>query len=835
MRPGSFGRWPWMLIFFIVKVSCFHNRAAPFPMSNASSLFNSTSASGARDPCVDQNFQSPVYYFTDVALGKKRVKYDDWDRRWFFQTSLSFTLTDVANGNRSLGCVWPTSSWNQWELGCHSLISNGNQSTASETDYFVLLNLEDGTYIREDELLTQGKFGVVEYWFCPIKNGAFPDVYQSKGWVQTNASCPIPPKDGGDHDLECTIPSAGRPLKAVAQWQTPGPLPGTPVLQPRPNPPPPKTGPGLAPPRDCTYSSLAYPEWEWSSRRHNDQNTPSGEVSFNITSRASGAKWNCTSPTKNTPPGIDEREYPSCVATEDPNNPAMINSKLELFFYSGFANGGSSERLSIREDWLCGDPKGTYQTNFTAVGDIEVGSLVSNEPVIIKGSLVKPVSFTPSTASVIPPNINAPGCIPPDGANYLFSWGLLNFIYEAERRYTGFGKENRDVWDPDVQRRLAPYSHRLDVTLINPANNYTISCAINDTALDGSFATQWFSCPPLSAGGRDSVHAYPQYAIQTYINFDRDTKVLGVNQTWYCNNTGIPYQITASGKTAAGPYRFPESNYHSRIVCGNGTNVWRDVVCQYSAFWGVELLCDTFIFKRWCSIDGTRDGSIGWLPGENETFWPKDLFVPQVWASGVERHELPANAFTPYPEPEANSSAANSCTLLSLGGRGPVMWTIRPTKEIQSFTSTFFPPDEGYGNPQWRHTESFPTRLVFDLASSVFPASSYSSSPDKSRGSGVVHNLGTVQWNYYAGANGKWFSGSNLTLTPYMRNWDPTTVFKSVVTLADRFTSERALDIEGGGWDFYNALDWALRFDLSTGYIELNHSWYCDDLNPSNP
>ncbi|KAM7193667.1 hypothetical protein V8F20_008304 [Naviculisporaceae sp. PSN 640] len=467
-----------------------------------------------------------------------------------------------------------------------------------------------------------------------------------------------------------------------------------------------------------------------------------------------------------------------------------------------------------------------------------MSSLGLNEPIVIKGSLVRPISFTPNTTSSIPPNINTPGCsvMPSGGYASSMSWSLLHFLYEAERRYTGFGRENGDISDPDVQRLLAPYSHKLEITLGNTANNYTISCALNFTALDGPISDRWFACPPVSAGGRDSVHSYLQYAIQTYVQFDRDTRVLRVNQTWYCNETGTPYQITALGQTPNAPYKFPDSNLHNRILCGNATNIVRDMVCNYNWFVGFETLCDLFVSKRWCSLDGTRDGSIAWLPPAGD-IWPEYLFVPWIQASSIDRHQLPANAFTPYSVPEANSSAANSCTVLSLGGRGPVTWTIRPTEEIKYFTSTFFPPDPGYGIPQWKHTEGFPTRLVFDLASSVFPASSYSSSPDRSRGSGVIHNLGTVSFDPHGGpgSSGRWFSGSNLTLTPYMKDWDPTAVYRSVVNLADRFGSERTLQIEGGGWDFYNALHWDLRFDLSMGYMELNHSWYCDDLNAKNP
>ncbi|KAK4213385.1 hypothetical protein QBC37DRAFT_400576 [Rhypophila decipiens] len=38
-----------------------------------------------------------------------------------------------------------------------------------------------------------------------------------------------------------------------------------------------------------------------------------------------------------------------------------------------------------------------------------------------------------------------------------------------------------------------------------------------------------------------------------YIWFNRDTRFLGVNQTWYCTETGIPYEPTAAGQGATGP------------------------------------------------------------------------------------------------------------------------------------------------------------------------------------------------------------------------------------------------------------------------------------------
>lgn len=39
----------------------------------------------------------------------------------------------------------------------------------------------------------------------------------------------------------------------------------------------------------------------------------------------------------------------------------------------------------------------------------------------------------------------------------------------------------------------------------------------------------------------------------------------------------------------------------------------------------------------------------------------------------------------------------------------------------------------------------------------------------------------------------------------------------------------------GGRFPFDNALSWRMRFDAATGYLELNHVWYCNDKNPDMP
>ncbi|KAK4208278.1 hypothetical protein QBC37DRAFT_297014 [Rhypophila decipiens] len=442
--------------------------------------------------------------------------------------------------------------------------------------------------------------------------------------------------------------------------------------------------------------------------------------------------------------------------------------------------------------------------------------MTHNDPIPIKGTLINPIALTP-TAQTAPADINTPGC-GQEPESWKSTWGIQRLLYEAEQRFTGAGRQNKSPTDPEIMAHMAPYGRKLELTLTNFQNNYTISCTLDDPVLDGPASrTTWFACPPLSSGGSASLHTYPQYAIQTYILFDNDKRTIQVNQTWFCNDTGTPYQITASGGTSTGTYKFPfDQGGYNRILCGNGTNVIREVVCSTSQ-WVGDMVCDIFISKTWCSLDGTRDGSIAWLPPANDTFYPPNMFVPQISASQFDKRQLPPDAFTPFPSPDPLSANFNSCTILSLGGRGPVEWTLSPTKQYKYFTSTFFPPN---GNDGWRSTEGLPTRLAFDLSSSVFPPSSLNK-VDRSRTASSYRRR-------------------TLTLTPYLSsNWDPSAVYRSAVNMADRFRGERGdrptINVDAGGWDFYNALEWAVRLDLRTGYVELNHSWYCDDLDVGRP
>lgn len=162
--------------------------------------------------------------------------------------------------------------------------------------------------------------------------------------------------------------------------------------------------------------------------------------------------------------------------------------------------------------------------------------------------------------------------------------------------------------DPLIQHNLAPYSRTLQLTLTNNANNYTTSCTLDDSALDNSTTTAqtWFSCLPITTNS--SLQTYPQYPIETYILLDPSTSTLKINQTWYCNDTGKPYRVTAKGQTHPGPYLLVLDNPGTRIVCGSGTNIARNITWFHSE-WGPDLPYDMFITSQWCSLDDDRSGN----------------------------------------------------------------------------------------------------------------------------------------------------------------------------------------------------------------------------------
>ena len=793
-----------LLVLFVLTASCYNQRAVPFPIPNSSlPLGHASSPQGeAWDPCVDAQFQPPIYQFANFSLNKEILQSGS------SLATFNFTLVDVANKNRTLQCEWEEwwswRYWARWEPGCRLSTTSSINGSISSSRHLGLLNLDPQAIAANRA--TGNPIGVIEYWFCDIgSNASFPQVYQSRAQLSLpNITCPGHASSGVT--VPCTVPQL--PLTAKAQWQPAGPLPGTPQLQPRPSPPPRTSGLDPRPSEDCTAVSLAHPDWTVSDLAYKPktENDRAPMLTFSLASRAFGANVTCEYVQQDQT--TEQLQTPACVPQPN-SNLETSRSKLALRFRP------LDQRLFVQEDWICGDTKGTYSTNFTAAGDASIPSNTSTTTSTIRGSLLKPVPLTPTRAPA-PPNANNPGCTRSlEGASWPWRsiWGFSHFLYESTRRATVYSSPGlSDFSDPIIQRNLVPYTRTLQFTLTNYANNYTASCTLDDPALDNATTTAqtWFSCPPLTTNS--SLHRYPQYPIQTYILLDHSTSTLKINQTWYCNDTGKPYRITAQGRTSPAPYDLLNVNGPgNRIICGSGTNIARNVTCVRNLLVG-NFPCDIFLTSQWCSLDADRSGN------------PAFGLPAGIYASSFDQQELPPLALaSPDPAP-----GKWSCTHASLGK--PVTWTLRPSKNNKPFTTTYWPNRRDDSSYPWEQTDSLPTRLTFDLASSAF-----SEIEPPERGTGIINNIGTMVEDY-AGGEGKLNPGTSLSLTPWLRGWNATAILRSPWSSADRNTpSGKTMQVHAGGWDFYNALEWTVRLDLATGYMELNHSWYCDDLDPRRP
>ena len=121
-----------------------------------------------------------------------------------------------------------------------------------------------------------------------------------------------------------------------------------------------------------------------------------------------------------------------------------------------------------------------------------------------------------------PPSSNQ-GCLPNLEDSFQRMWTLNRFLYQATER--GFDNyPNADAWNG----KLFPYSRTLEMELHNDRGGFTTACAFDDTILDNA-TDKWWHC----ASSQDA-----KLPIETYMQFNRTTGHLSVNQTWYCNDTG---------------------------------------------------------------------------------------------------------------------------------------------------------------------------------------------------------------------------------------------------------------------------------------------------------
>ncbi|KAK0648008.1 hypothetical protein B0T16DRAFT_455514 [Cercophora newfieldiana] len=185
--------------------------------------------------------------------------------------------------------------------------------------------------------------------------------------------------------------------------------------------------------------------------------------------------------------------------------------------------------------------------------------------------------------------------------------------------------------------------------------------------------------------------------------------------------------------------------------------------------------CIEYVNTRWCDTARHIAGSNGLLEPQNRTF-AGELLRTEI---------LPANALTdPDPDPKDWSCLADSI------GR-PVTWTLRPAPAYDAQPGAFFTTV-----PRFRYLSAFSVYLD---------------------NSALSKRPGGHPEGFELGA-------STEKLTPHVTDFEPTYWY----TLGSIFADLRPRP-------FRNVVDWGFRFDATVGYLEVNHTWFCEEKSPGKP
>ena len=361
---AEMGRWlrhAGATVLLVTAASCRPQDAethpAPFPTVSGSvfpastpdvNTTNSSSASGPPNPCIDKNFLAPVYQIDNLTV-TKAFQYDDPFLTRAYLAVIQFTLRDLAN-KYSLLCTWgpgnddSSSNWESQDCVPEtSSIPTSPQTVAllNIRPEFLMMNRSSEDPIR-----------FVQYWYCDITNGSYPQLYQSRMEFFLDVTCPLTGQADVTNSCQVSTPT---PLNIKSQWQPTGPLPGTPRLTPKLTPPvPPARGLSPPPTTDCTDISFTHPDWELSAFSFLEQDDrwrlERASLDFTLQSRASGARVVCRFGGDRV--ATDNGDMlPLC--TPEPAQPGSRSSFETRFQWQG-------RSLETWERWVCGDVHGKY-------------------------------------------------------------------------------------------------------------------------------------------------------------------------------------------------------------------------------------------------------------------------------------------------------------------------------------------------------------------------------------------------------------------------------------------------------------------------------------------
>ncbi|KAH8881916.1 hypothetical protein GQ53DRAFT_832046 [Thozetella sp. PMI_491] len=262
-----------------------------------------------------------------------------------------------------------------------------------------------------------------------------------------------------------------------------------------------------------------------------------GKVSFSIGNTANGYSFNClqgSGATGRSPNHYlaDGKVWYSCnvyckgargqPSEDDPPLDTSIHFEMK------------SKALSIRQTWSCGGLDRGALTNYTGTGastisDLKCSQVPDGRPDQISCSPID-ITVKASNVSIAEHSSNGVDGEPQDdpysgdGSSPFLppvypKPGVLPSAQGCSKMSRSPSFEVSDfTWSAD----------RVAFTLMNSALNYTQRCTIRGRLESPT----WLNCTRF-----DSMHAnYPPHGIYTTLRYGGPKNVLGVNQTWYCDD-----------------------------------------------------------------------------------------------------------------------------------------------------------------------------------------------------------------------------------------------------------------------------------------------------------
>lgn len=306
------------------------------------------------NPCTDAGFLRPNYTLSGLNLTRTFLNATN-DFPALYQANVS--VHDAAN-NISMRCsgeIQTVTRGRELRIGC--VHENGLRDNRFQGYAWLDLGLS-GFEPQEQSVRQLKEFQLEQYWVCPPEP-VYPRVYRAVVLMNVNATCPPRTATTTNTTSSCRVPVDFPPFTQPSftlkgPQDPPEPLvqrpSGPPIAEERPNPPA----------AECADVSLTHPNWVVEDIVYFPNYPRVGAdgqtLNLTITSRATGVTQRCYWGWDNVKTeylwyGLKLACQPLDGAPTD-----LSRTVFDITFWSE----GISYNLWIRQNWMCGDKKGTY-------------------------------------------------------------------------------------------------------------------------------------------------------------------------------------------------------------------------------------------------------------------------------------------------------------------------------------------------------------------------------------------------------------------------------------------------------------------------------------------